>query len=57
MKENFIITLIGILIGLLIEKYFVYYIVNSIEIDLVKFIHEISIFSYIKTALFMIGLL
>ena len=48
MKENFIITLIGILIGLLIEKYFVYYIVNSIEIDLVKFIHEISIFSYIK---------
>lgn len=53
-KENLIITLTGIIIGLLIGKYFVYYIVNSIEIDLVKFIHVISVFSYIKTMLFMI---
>jgi len=53
-KENFIITLIGIIIGLLIGRYFVEYIVNSVEIDLVQFIHEIDILSYFKTALFMI---
>lgn len=53
-KENIIITILGIIIGILIGKVFVDYIVNSIEIDLVKFIHEIELFSYIKTGLFML---
>ena len=53
-KENFIITIIGIIIGLFISKPFVDYIVNTVEIDLVKFIHTINISSYIYTFLFMI---
>lgn len=53
-KENFIITLAGIIIGLLIAKPFVDYIVNTIEIDLVRFIHIINSSSYLSTFLFMI---
>lgn len=53
-KENFIITFIGILIGLLLGKPFVNYIINTVEIDLVKFIHEINIASYLFTFMFMI---
>ncbi len=53
-KENFIITIIGIIIGLFMAKPFVNYIVDSIEIDLVKFIHFINIGSYIYTFVFMI---
>ena len=54
-KENFIITIIGIIIGISIGKYFVNYIVDSIEVDMVKFIHQIDLLSYIKTCLFMLG--
>ena len=53
-KENIIITLIGIGIGILLGKPFVDYIINSIEVDLVRFIHIIDLSSYIKTGLFMI---
>jgi putative ABC transport system permease protein len=52
-KENFIITLFGIIFGILIGKLFVDYIVYSIEIDLVKFIHTIALSSYLKTFIFM----
>ena len=52
-KENFIITVIGILIGLLICKPFVNFIVDSIEIDLVKFIHHINIESYLLSFMFL----
>ena len=54
-KENFIITLIGIILGILIGKLFVDFIVNSIEIDLVKFIHVIATSSYMKTFIFMLS--
>ena len=54
-KENFIITAIGIFIGLILGKFFVDLIVDSVEIDLVRFVHEIDLLSYIKTCLFMFG--
>jgi putative ABC transport system permease protein len=54
-KENFIITIIGIILGLAIGKPFVDFIVNSLEIDLLQFIHEIDFYSYLKTFLFMTG--
>ena len=54
-KENIIITLIGIGIGILLGKPFVDYIVNSIEVDLVRFVHIIDLSSYLKTGIFMIG--
>ena len=53
-KENFIITIIGILIGLLLAKPFVDYIVNTVEIELVRFIHIINISSYLCTFTYMI---
>ena len=53
-KENLIITLFGIIIGLLFGKPFVDFIINSIEIDLIAFIREISIASYFYTAILMI---
>ena len=53
-KENFIITLIGIIIGIILSKFFVDFIVDSIEINLVKFIHNINLISYILSFIFMI---
>ncbi len=53
-KENIIITIVGIIIGIFLGKPFVDYIVNSIEVDLVRFIHTIDLISYIKTGLFML---
>lgn len=53
-KENFIITIIGILMGLVLAKPFVDYIVDTIEIDMVSFIHVINTSSYLYTFMFMI---
>jgi putative ABC transport system permease protein len=53
-KENFIITVIGIFIGMIFSKPFVNYVVDAIEMDLVKFIHNIDILSYLYTFGFMI---
>jgi putative ABC transport system permease protein len=53
-KENFIITIVGILVGIILGKPFVDYIVDAIELDLVSFIHKINITSYLYTFLFMI---
>ena len=54
-KENFFITVFGIIFGMIFGKLFVDFIVNSIEIDLVKFIHTITFASYLKTFIFMFG--
>ena len=53
-KENFIITIIGIMFGVIIGKPFINYIVSSIEMDIIKFLNYISIVSYIKTSIFML---
>lgn len=53
-KENIIITILGIIIGLILAKPFVDYIVNTVEIDLVRFIHVINVSSYLYTFMFMI---
>ena len=53
-KENFIITVLGILLGILFSKPFVNYVVDAIEMDLVKFTHNIDILSYVYTFGFMI---
>ena len=52
-KENFIITIIGIILGLILAKPFVDYIVNTIELELVRFVHIINYSSYLYTFLFM----
>lgn len=53
-KEEIIITIIGILIGLIIGTWFGMAIVETVEIDLVEFIKNITIISYLKTFGFMI---
>jgi putative ABC transport system permease protein len=53
-KENFIITIIGIIVGMIVGKPFVDYIVDAIELDLVSFIHKINLDSYLFTFMFMI---
>ena len=54
-RENFIITILGIIVGMVLGKGFSYYIVDLIEVDLVRFIHQIDFISNIKTLLFMLG--
>ena len=51
-RENFVITIIGIMFGVIIGKPFINYIVSSIEMDIIKFLNYISIVSYIKTSIF-----
>ena len=53
-RENFVITIIGIMFGVIIGKPFINYIVSSIEMDIIKFLNYISIVSYIKTSIFML---
>lgn len=53
-RENFIITIAGIILGIIIGKPFISYIVSSIEMDIIKFLNYISIVSYIKTILYML---
>ena len=54
-KENFIITILGILLGMILGKPFVNFIVSSIEMDFVQFLRMITIQSYIKTFLYMLS--
>ena len=54
-KENFFITIVGIILGLIFCKPFVDFIVSTVEVDLVAFVHELSLSSYICTGLFMLG--
>ena len=53
-KEMFIITIIGILIGLFFGTFVTYVIVDLIEMDLVEFIHTIRPVSYLGTFIIMI---
>lgn len=53
-KEEVIITIIGIFIGLFIGTWFSMLIVETIEIDIVEFIKKITTLSYLKTFGFMI---
>ena len=54
LKEEIIITIVGVLIGLVIGTWFGKVIVDTIEIDLVEFIKNITSLSYLKTFIFMI---
>ena len=54
MKEEFIITVLGILVGLLVGTYYAYAMIDSIEINTMQYIKEIQLTSYIQTFGFMI---
>ena len=54
LKEEIIITIIGILIGLLAGTWFGLLIVETIELEIVEFIKNITPLSYIKAFGFMI---
>ena len=49
-KETIIITVIGIIIGLLFGIVLTNWIVTTVEVDMVRFIHKIKISSFITTA-------
>ena len=53
-KEEIIITIIGMLIGLIVGTWFGMIIVETIELDIAEFIKNITTISYLKTLGFMI---
>ena len=53
-KEEIIITILGILIGLIVGTWFGMIIVETIELDIAEFIKTITPISYLKTLGFMI---
>lgn len=57
-KESFILSVVGIIIGLVCGKYLSNYIISTCEPDTVMFVRDLSLFSYIisacLTSLFMI---
>ena len=54
MKEEFIITIIGIIVGLLVGTYYAYAMIDSIEINTMQYIKEIQFSSYLQTFGFML---
>ena len=54
MKEEFIITVQGILVGLIVGTFYAYAMIDSIEINTMQYIKDIQLSSYIKTFLFML---
>ena len=54
LKEEFIITIIGILVGLVIGTQYAYMLIDSIEINTMQYIKNIHLDSYIQTFGFMI---
>ena len=54
LKEELLITIIGVIIGLIIGTWFGLVIVETVEIDMAEFIKQITLVSYLKTILFMI---
>ena len=54
MKEEFIITILGILIGLVLGTIYTYQLIDSIEINTMQYIKGIHLDSYIQTVGFMI---
>ena len=53
-KEEIIITIVGIILGLIIGTGFGMMLINTIEIDVAEFIRNITTLSYFKTLIFMI---
>lgn len=49
MKEEFIITILGILVGLVIGTLYAYMLIDSIEINTMQYIKDIHLDSYLKT--------
>ena len=54
LKEEIIITIVGVLLGLIVGTWFSMIIIDTVEIDLVEFIKNITTLSYLKTVAFMI---
>ena len=54
LKEEFIITIIGILVGLFFGTLFAYKLIDSIEINTMQYIKSIHLDSYLQTFGFMI---
>ena len=52
--ENIILTIFGIVLGLIFGYFFTNIVVSTVEIEYVRFIHKIKIFSYIYSALMSI---
>ncbi len=53
-KENIIFTLFGILLGCIAGYFLTNYVITTVEIEKARFIHHISIYSYLYTALITI---
>ena len=54
LKEEFFITIIGILVGLFFGTLYAYKLIDSIEINTMQYIKSIHLDSYIQTFIFMI---
>lgn len=52
--ENIILTIFGIILGLIFGYFFTNIVVSTVEIEYVRFIHKIKIFSYVYSALMSI---
>ena len=50
-KETIILTLLGIIFGLVFGIFLTNVILDTVEIEVVRFIHHIKFYSYIKTSL------
>ena len=54
LKEEFIITVLGILVGLFVGTYYAYAMIDSIEINTMQYIKDIQFSSYLQTFGFII---
>ena len=54
-KETIILTIIGIVLGLIFGIFLTNIIIDTIEISQVKFLHKINAISFVITALFILG--
>ena len=54
MREEFIITILGIIVGLIVGTIYTYMLIDSIEINAMQYIKDIHLDSYLKTFGFMI---
>ncbi len=54
MKEELIITILGIIVGLFLGTFYAYNLIDSIEINTMKYIKSIHLDSYLQTFGFMI---
>lgn len=54
MREMNILTIIGIILGLIIGTFLTYIIVDTVEIEMVRFLHKVNITSYIITSILIL---